>query len=386
MDNESGSKIGPGMVVRGELSCNGKLRIAGDLEGTIVGGDLVIESEGRVCGIIEGQCIDCSGRLEGKIVAQKFILRRGACHVGTVVTDELSVETGAVLDCALQSGNVVRQEFVRSKPAITEQVSLPKLSGVVDAFTEENRPSCMDIPWAGRAMLLTNVIELLAKRKPLIKIVGETGSGKSTFADKLLEINLSSFAFYKLDGQSSSVLEFMQRVAGSLQIPVDLAANQAELLAKVSAAVMARRDSGQRTVLVIDEAQELFPATLEGIIHQLTNACDENSEELLQMILLGTEGLEEKMVVTIREYFADETNCQLELEPLTIKDTAQYLRLGLQQAVTDGTTVHLLLPYETIKAIHQKSRGNIQLINQLMSKAVGAAIQANATQITTQFV
>lgn len=386
MEDETASKIGAGMVIRGELSCEGSLIVAGDLEGTIVAGSITVEDEGRVCGFIQSRSIDCTGRLEGRVVTNGFTLRRGACHVGTVVTDELRVEPGAVLDCALQSGNVASKNIVEENEVAQDSLILPKLSEIIDAFTETNRPSCMDIPWSSRSMLLASVIQLLVKSKPLIRIIGEQGSGKSVFATKLTENHLESFAFLRLDSRLTSVLEFVRQIAAFLGVEGHAELGQAELLNEIRERAEKRREAGQRVVVLVDEAQQLFPATLEGITRLLTNALEEEGEELLQLVLLGTGEMQEKMVSTIHEYFEDETNCQLELDPLSIKDTAEYLRLALQQTVADGATVNLLLPYETIKAIHLKSHGNISLINRLANEAVRAASRAGVTQVGSQFV
>ena len=123
-------------------------------------------------------------------------------------------------------------------------------------------------------------------------------------------------------------------------------------------------------VTLVDDAQKMYPATMEGMTRILTNGYEEG-EELLQMILFGTKEMESKMVVTTVEYFEDETNCQLFLAPLTIKDTADYLRFCLQLALPeDGARAVSLFSNEIIKEIHEGSRGNIAAINLLADKAL----------------
>lgn len=54
-----------------------------------------------------------------------------------------------------------------------------------------------------------------------------------------------------------------------------------------------------------------------------------------------------------------------------MKDTADYLRLGLQVASCgDETTAMSLLPNETIKEIHFRSKGSIAAINTMMDDAL----------------
>jgi type II secretory pathway predicted ATPase ExeA len=63
----------------------------------------------------------------------------------------------------------------------------------------------------------------------------------------------------------------------------------------------------------------------------LTNA-GATGDEILQMILLGTKEMEARVAATTFKYFEDESTCQLYLEPITLKDTADYLRFCLQRA------------------------------------------------------
>ena len=72
-----------------------------------------------------------------------------------------------------------------------------------------------------------------------------------------------------------------------------------------------------------------------------------------------------------KEYFEDETNCILALEPLTMKDTAEYLRYCIQVASNNnGQACMSLFPHEIIKKLHLQSRGNIAEINILAEKVI----------------
>lgn len=386
MDEYTGSKIGTAMKVRGEVTCSEGLVVAGELEGRFSGSDLTIEATGLVSGTVFGERIECAGRIEGNIVTRSLVLTRTACHVGTVETEDLVVQPGAILDCALQSGNRQAKEILQK----TELVSLAPsvvLTDVVIAFDEDRRPCCMDVPWSERSLLLGNVVELLDKAKPLIKISGEKGSGKSLFVEKLLHGSLQGYEFLQVTNQQGSVSDLVREVARSLGVSGDEDLAITDLLARLRVAIAERRGAGRKVVLLVDDAQELYPATMEGVIRSLTNAYDDG-EEMLQMVLLGTSEMEKNMVATTIEYFEDETNCQLGLDPLSIKDTAEYLRLCLQQAAVGGDigAAVLLFPYETIKTIHVRSGGAIAEINHLASRAIRRACESNAQLVTPHFV
>ena len=98
MESFAGSRIGPSMQIAGEIAWRGSLQVAGTCRGRLAGGDLGIESGGRVSGVVEVDNLDCAGSLQGQVIASSCTLRRGACQSGRVRTHHLSLEPGAALD------------------------------------------------------------------------------------------------------------------------------------------------------------------------------------------------------------------------------------------------------------------------------------------------
>jgi cytoskeletal protein CcmA (bactofilin family) len=104
MIDENESRIGPSMVITGEVESKARVSIAGKLEGSFSGPDLLVEETGQLIGLVCGEKIECFGRIEGKVFAKSLDLRSTGCQAGTCETQKLTVEPGAVLDCVLQSG------------------------------------------------------------------------------------------------------------------------------------------------------------------------------------------------------------------------------------------------------------------------------------------
>lgn len=378
------------MVITGVVECHGRVVLEGEVAGSFSGRILEIRETGRISGDVTAQVIDCSGHMEGDVVTDALTLRKTGCHVGTVRTRKLAVDRGAVFDCVLQSGDarsgdakVVQPPETVKEPAGPPGIDLGQL---LFAFSEGTRPCCTDVPWSSRLKLYNGILGLLEKGKPLIKITGDHGSGKSTLVEKLRQGLPPAYEILLVTDQVGSVAALLQGVAADLKIAGQAGASQGELVARIKAALDDRRQRGQRAVLLVDDAEKMYPATMEGIIRSLTNAYG-GGEEMLQIILLGTEAMETKMVVTTLEYFEDETNCQLFLEPLSLKDAADYLRFCLQLvAAGDGSYSTALLPYETIRKIHGQSRGNIAEINRLADQALRRAHGAHASEISADFL
>lgn len=356
MTKKNKSIIGQSMTIVGEVRCGGELIIDGKIEGVLDGTTVVVGESGQLIGNIAADEIECSGHVEGNIVSDKFIVRKGGCHLGTVETREIKVDPGATLDCVLQSG--APRIIEPSNPGID-------FNRMLSVFDDRERSCTMDVPWSERKKLLDQLLHLLERGKQLIKITGENGSGKTTFIAKLAESLPADITPITISGPVGSVREFLAIIAGALGVSVGVGGPLPEMVLQIKAALNETGGAAKKIVLSIDDAHTMYPATIEGVIRCLTSACGEG-EELLQIILLGTDEIEEKLVHSAKEYFEDETNCILALEPLTVKDTAEYLRFCVQMASNNNSqTCMTLFPHEAIEKLHLQSRGNIAEINQL---------------------
>ncbi len=375
------------MVISGSVESHGRVVLEGSLEGSFSGPFLDIRETGKISGDINATTIDCSGHMEGSVVTHSLVLRRTGRHVGTVETQKLAVEPGAILDCALQSG-AMKGSAPAENRAENVAKSAVNLELLLSAFHEGVRPCCMEVPWSERLELHNQLLQLLEKNKPLIKVTGELGSGKSQLVEKLRHSLPASYKVILVIDKGGSVAAVLQEVVEKLGIKEIAELSPGELLARIKAALEARRRDGQRVVILVDDVETMYPATMEGMIRTLTNAFGEvDGGEMLQLVLFGTKEMEAKMVATTVEYFEDETNCQLYLEPLNIKDTADYLRFCLQLASAGGRSYSTaLLPYDTIRKIHALSHGNIAAINRLADKALRGAYAAGSSEVSAKYL
>lgn len=373
------------MLVVGDIETSGDLVLEGELRGSFVGCDLIITPSGRIVGEVKGSAVECAGHLEGRVETKSLKLVKGGCQVGVVTTGELEVESGAVIDCVMQSSSTDKalEQAVKTPEKKVEKVDLTKY---LNAFKEGERPCCFEVPWSERLELYDHIVDLLKKNKKLVKVVGESGSGKTALAYKLLKDSIDKYELLHLQEKVGSVTTLLKEVAVRLGLSdCEKYTGQAQLLTEIRLELAKRNENGERVVLLIDDAQEMFQATMEGVIRLLSGAYGEEDvapRECLCIILFGTTEMKSNMVATILEYFEDETNCQLTLDPLNMKDTADYLRLGLQIAASgDEITAMSLLPNETIKEIHVRSKGSIALINTMMDNVLQKSHEKGANSL-----
>ncbi|MCX6283853.1 MAG: polymer-forming cytoskeletal protein [Bacteroidetes bacterium] len=89
--------MGPGTVVKGEISVNGDFRVDGTLIGNIhCKGKIVVGQTGRIEGEIICQNADFSGEVKATVkVAELITLKETAIYSGDITTGKLAIEPGA---------------------------------------------------------------------------------------------------------------------------------------------------------------------------------------------------------------------------------------------------------------------------------------------------
>jgi len=100
--------IGSGTVIKGNIVCNGDIRIDGQVDGNIeVGQKLVIGESGKVKGHIIAGDINISGEVIGNISADKTTVLHGKSTVtGDIQTQQIIIEQGAQFNGKCSMGSI----------------------------------------------------------------------------------------------------------------------------------------------------------------------------------------------------------------------------------------------------------------------------------------
>lgn len=88
------------LMVKGDVVCNGLLRIEGHVEGTVKGdGEVTVAEHSEVVGDVEGRKIIVLGAVRGNITARESVEVVASAEVnGDITTEKLSIEEGAVFN------------------------------------------------------------------------------------------------------------------------------------------------------------------------------------------------------------------------------------------------------------------------------------------------
>jgi type II secretory pathway predicted ATPase ExeA len=196
-----------------------------------------------------------------------------------------------------------------------------------------------------------------------IVITGEVGAGKTTVIRRFLKTAASDITVGVITNPSPTLGHLMAWVARVFEIPAD-GRSDVELYESFVAFLVERYAEGKRTVLIIDEAQNLKTEMLEEL-RMLSNVNNEK-DQLLQMVLVGQPELLDVLNKPELRQFVQRISVHCHLDPLAPAETAAYIRhrlhvVGAQADIFDDTAC---------AAVHYFTGGVPRLINLLCDQAL----------------
>jgi len=196
-------------------------------------------------------------------------------------------------------------------------------------------------------------------------ITGEIGSGKTTLIRELLNEIERDYSM------TAATVSNTHRTFGELLEWVLLAFNleyrgkkKVELYQTLADFIAAEHNQGRRTVLIIDEAQNLDVEALEQL-RMLSNINAER-DQVLQLILVGQPALREILRLPELRQFAQRIGVAYNLKTLNLEETWHYIRHRLQVAGGDPN----LFDTKACAAVHYYTGGTPRLINVLCDTAL----------------
>lgn len=136
----------------------------------------------------------------------------------------------------------------------------------------------------------------------------------------------------------------------------------------------------RRTVLIIDEAQNMEPQTLEEL--RMLSNINADKDQVLQIILVGQAGLRDTLRRPDLEQFAQRIAVDYHLKSLDLDETRGYIRHRLQVAGGDPE----LFDAAACEAVYRHSGGTPRLINQICDTALVFGYAEQTIQIHAPLV
>jgi len=215
-----------------------------------------------------------------------------------------------------------------------------------------------------------------------VQLTGEVGTGKTTLVRSLLLNRMPDNADVAVVlNPQITVLEFLLTICEELHIDVPGQKDSTKALTDaLNHYLLSAHADGRRTILVVDEAQNLAPAVLEQV-RLLTNL-ETAKQKLLQIILIGQPELRELLGRNDLRQLAQRITGRYHLEPLTRDETAQYIEHRLRVAGALGEVVDAGAKKEAFRL----SQGVPRLINVICDRALLGAYSQESRVITRRLI
>ena len=214
-----------------------------------------------------------------------------------------------------------------------------------------------------------------------ILLTGEVGTGKTTVCRCLLEQIPEKSNIALVFNPKVTATELLETICDELHIEYPQGENSVKTyIDRINDFLLQANAAGQKTVLIIDEAQNLENAVLEQL-RLLTNL-ETNQRKLLQIIILGQPELLEILSQENMRQLAQRITARFHLNPLSRYELKAYISHRLAVA---GSNVQLF-DEKAIKRLFQLSHGVPRLINIICDRALLGAYVESKTSVDPQTV
>jgi MSHA biogenesis protein MshM len=171
----------------------------------------------------------------------------------------------------------------------------------------------------------------MEKGEPIVKIIGEIGTGKTLLCRKIVNsLDEKGFMTLYVHNPLLSPESLLCAIADELEIEHDSSIRQPYLFKKIIGKLLQCYQENQRVVLFVDEAQTLSDEALESV-RMLTNLESEN-QKLIQIVLLGQPELSDKIAQKQLRQLQQRITFSYKLEPLAANQIEYYITNRLKTA------------------------------------------------------
>ena len=228
---------------------------------------------------------------------------------------------------------------------------------------------------------LSNLEYGIASRKGITLLVGEAGTGKTTVIRTALERQASTVHCVQVNNPALTRDEFVEMLAARFELTERARASKTVMLLELEMLLLRRRQAGETTVLVVDEAQSLSLELLEEI--RLLANIESDDQKLLSVIIAGQPEIAKRLNEEVLRQLKQRVALRCELRPLTLQETAAYVAGRIRAAGGVGAQV---FTREAVTLIHEHSRGIPRLISVIADNALLSGFAANQKPVGSGIV
>lgn len=212
-----------------------------------------------------------------------------------------------------------------------------------------------------------------------VAITGEVGAGKTTLIRALLAEHAKDVTVASIVNPVLTSTELLQTINAELGLP-SRSTSRKELTEELAAFLKSNKAAGRRTVIIVDEAQNLDPVVLEQL-RLLTNL-ETETEKLLQVVLVG----QPELHGTLQRHDLRQLNQRVterwHLDKLDRDEAVEYVRHRLRVA---GAQTELVDP-KALDQLYRFTDGVPRLLNILAHRSMLVAFTRSRGRVGTEEV
>lgn len=227
---------------------------------------------------------------------------------------------------------------------------------------------------------LEAIIHALEKDEPIIKVIGEVGTGKTLLCRKLISaLDKKNIMTLYIHNPLLSTDTLFRLIADELDIAHSAMDAEYHLYKSITDQLLLHYHAEKRVVLLVDEAQTLSDAALEAL-RLLTNLESEH-RKLIQIVFLAQPELDERLSLKKFRQLKQRIGFSFQLTALQSHQIAYYLK---QRLISAGHETGDLFSPSAAQVIFEKSLGVPRVINIIAYKALLASYVQEKSLIDAQ--
>jgi len=234
---------------------------------------------------------------------------------------------------------------------------------------------------AGHQEALSNLEYAIASSKGITLLVGDAGSGKTTVICAAIARQSAHVHCVHLHNPALTRDEFVEMLASRFGLSERARTSKTALLLELEVLLRRRREAGELTLLIVDEAQSLSFELLEEI--RLLANIETNSEKLLPLVIAGQPEITPRLNAPELRQLKQRIALRCELRPLDLTETMSYIAGRIRAA---GGVAAQIFTREAVALIHERSKGLPRTINVLADNSLVAGFATGQRPVTSALV
>lgn len=218
-------------------------------------------------------------------------------------------------------------------------------------------------------------------------ITGEVGCGKTTLCNALIrELDPTRYTILSLPIPPQNERQLLNTICLKLALKVPSHAPLEQLRNRIMSRLRQEREHGRRTILMIDEAQNLDFDSLEAV--RLLSNIERDDEKLIHIVLIGQPELKQNLRKKCLRQLRQRISVYHDLKPLSYQDTKNYIAHRIQLAKDTSNNKYQLrrgqipsFSFFALRRIYSASHGIPRIINNICDKALISAFIDYSTKV-----